>query len=164
MKTLSLADWNRWAQRRIDVILNAIQKFPALARFNSEKDWKVDVTLVGASKMTRLNSQYRGKSYPTDVLSFPSAKVFWNSGFLGELVICLPTLIAQAKEWNHPPQVELDILMTHGILHLLGLDHEKSVIRAREMARWEEKILKVVLKRSDFEGLIGRSGVRSSHV
>ena len=83
--------------------------------------------------MSRLNAQYRGKAYPTDVLSFPAPKIFRMAGELGALVVCLPALKRQARERGHSPETELEILLVHGVLHLLGLDHELGPKQAVEM-------------------------------
>jgi rRNA maturation RNase YbeY len=116
--------------------------------------------LVGSVKMTELNSYYRGKTYATDVLSFPTLEPFREQGVLGDLVICLPTLKAQAKSLGLQPQVELDVLLTHGVLHLLGFDHELGGKEAAQMARWEAKILSKSLPARSIQkglGLIDRS-------
>jgi probable rRNA maturation factor len=102
--------------------------------------------------MTRLNEQYRGKAYATDVLSFPSPEVFQSMGQLGELVVCLPVLKRQARELGHAPEQELDVLLAHGALHLLGLDHELGPKQSAEMARLEARLLPARAK-----GLIRRT-------
>jgi probable rRNA maturation factor len=94
--------------------------------------------------MIRLNTAYRGKAYATDVLSFPTLNPFRSQGLLGELIICLPVLKAQARNLNHSREEELDVLLIHGLLHLLGLDHEKSLKQATLMAGWEAKILRTL--------------------
>jgi probable rRNA maturation factor len=105
---------------------------------------------VGAATMMRLNSGYRKKSYATDVLSFGAPDPFRASGFLGELVVCAPVLERQAREQNHASERELDVLLAHGLLHLLGLDHERSRAQALKMARFEDRLL------SGSKGLIDR--------
>jgi probable rRNA maturation factor len=100
--------------------------------------------------MSRLNRSYRGKTYATDVLSFPAPPVFRRQGHLGELIICLPVLKSQARELGHSAETELDVLLVHGLLHLLGMDHEKGGKAARVMRLWETRLLKG-------KGLIARS-------
>lgn len=111
----------------------------------------LDLELVSASVMEKLNKKHRGKDKPTDVLSFPAHAVFQKTGHLGDIVICLPVLKSQAKDQKHSATQELQVLLTHGVLHLLHFDHEKSSKHAREMAAWEKKLLKSV-------GLIARNG------
>jgi probable rRNA maturation factor len=65
-------------------------------------------------------------------------------GYLGELVVALPVLKSQARELKHSPETELSVLLSHGILHLLGMDHEKGKKPAREQAAWEQRLLAVM--------------------
>ena len=111
--------------------------------------------LVGAAQMTKLNSDYRGKTYATDVLSFQAPAPFQRLGQLGELVICAPTLRRQALEQGHTAPRELDVLLVHGVLHLLGMDHELGPQQMREMARWEDRVLSSLSKSA--RGLIKRN-------
>ena len=91
--------------------------------------------------MRHLNYEYRGKDKQTDVLSFSVPEPFQSMGMLGELFICLPVLKKQAKERNIPEDLELTVLMVHGLLHLLGFDHELGPKQEKEMARWEQTLL-----------------------
>ncbi len=75
-----------------------------------------------ARQMQKINMQFRGKDRPTDVLSFESQ----DAHTLGELIFCLPVLKKQAKEHKQSLEDELTLMMIHGILHLLGYDHEAS--------------------------------------
>lgn len=85
-----------------------------------EKD--LIVVFVTIAKMKKLNSQFRGKSKPTDILSFEPIE----ESSLGELVLCLPVLKKQAKEHELSLNHEIGYMLIHGILHLLGYDHETS--------------------------------------
>lgn len=80
------------------------------------------LVFVTSPEMKRLNNQYRGKNYATDVLSFESA----DPDCIGELVMCLPVLRAQAKRTGLSEQGELGYMIVHGVLHLLGFDHENK--------------------------------------
>ena len=113
--------------------------------------WKVGLRLVNDSEIKRLNSHFRGKNYVTDILSFPAPEPFRSAGHLGELVISLPVMKRQARENSLKPDRELQILLVHGVLHLLGLDHEKSRKQAAEMGHWEARLL------GGLSGLIDRS-------
>ncbi len=84
-------------------------------------------------ELRRLNREFRKKDYGTDVLSFPSVS---PNGFLGEIAISLPRARKQAAEYGHLVEKEIQLLMLHGLLHLLGMDHETD--RGR-MARAERK-------------------------
>ena len=110
--------------------------------------------------MRRLNRGYRKKDYATDVLSFPAPAIFRREGgVLGELVLCTAVLKQQAREQGHSPARELDVLIVHGILHLLDFDHERGPKAAAEMARWEARLLGPVKssKLPASQGLIARA-------
>jgi probable rRNA maturation factor len=117
---------------------------------------QAELALVSSVKMRRLNQEFRKKDYATDVLSFPSPLPLKKLGHLGELVICMPVLKRQAKEQGHQPETELAVLIVHGLLHLLGLDHEEGPAALKTQARWEAKIL-AALKIKAEAGLISRS-------
>lgn len=158
-KERTAREWNQLATRRLDQILDIIQSFPTLKRLGPQANWSVDFALIGRPAMTELNGSYRGKYYPTDVLSFPTEDPFRKTGLIGELIICLPTLKKQARDLGHSAAWELDILLTHGALHLLGLDHELGERQARQMAKWELKVLTKLSgkKRVESMGLIDRT-------
>ncbi len=105
------------------------------------KSFFVDLTVCSPHRMSHLNELHRGKNGPTDVLSFPSDEFFQRQGLLGDVVICSTVAIKQAKEIGHDWKKEIDVLLVHGLLHLIGLDHETDEAGAREMGRWEKKIL-----------------------
>lgn len=89
--------------------------------------------LAADAELQSLNRRFRRKNYPTDVLSFPPAE---TGTFLGEIAISLDRAEVQAGEHGHKVDEEVRILMLHGILHLLGMDHEND---SGEMARAERK-------------------------
>jgi probable rRNA maturation factor len=84
-------------------------------------------------ELRRLNREFRKQDCATDVLSFPSRQTL---GFLGDIAISFEHARRQAAEYGHTVDKEIGILMLHGVLHLLGMDHEKD--RGR-MARAENK-------------------------
>jgi len=104
-------------------------------------DWFFEVSLVSSDEIQDINRDFLKHNYPTDVLSFPSNDTFLAMGHLGEVIIALPVLKAQAKAQGHTPEKELQVLMTHGLLHLLGFDHEKGPKYAKEMLALEKKLL-----------------------
>jgi len=96
-----------------------------------------DVLITGDAELRRLNREFRGKDYPTDVLSFPSAA----KPFLGDLAISAARARAQARRFGHSTEDEVRILMLHGVLHLTGLDHEAdSGAMARAEKRWRARL------------------------
>jgi probable rRNA maturation factor len=88
-------------------------------------------------ELRRLNRQFRGADYATDVLSFPSD----DAGWLGEIAISADRAAEQAREFGHSRADEIRILMLHGVLHLLGMDHERDRGEmARAEARWRRQL------------------------
>lgn len=106
------------------------------------KRWEASLTLVSRPAIRELNRLYRKKTYATDVLSFGAPEPIVDQGYLGDLVVCLPVLKEQARAEKHSPSQELDVLLVHGLLHLLGFDHEASQAEARKMRVLEEKALR----------------------
>ena len=151
-------DWNRLADRRLARLISSAEAESGLRKLGPKaRPWQVQLRLIGSATMKQLNAAYRGKDYATDVLSFPAPEVFRREmGILGELVICLPTLKAQAKAEKHPPEVELNVLLAHGLLHLLGLDHERGAKEAATQRRWENRLLEAAFGKK-FAGLIERN-------
>ncbi len=105
---------------------------------------------VNSERMKRLNARYRGVDKATDVLSFPlldgqlpaiSKKPDSAPLPLGDIVICVPTALLQAKESGIPFHEETRRLLVHGLLHLAGYDHELNSYQKRKMVRKEREIL-----------------------
>lgn len=92
------------------------------ARAMRDRHDEVSVYFCGDRRMAGLNRRWRRKDRPTDVLSFPAGAS--ASGFLGDIVIALPYATRQARRRGEAPAREIDRLLLHGYLHLLGYDHE----------------------------------------
>ena len=92
----------------------------------------IELIIVNDEEIRELNLQHRGLDKPTDVLSFPLENEFGH--FIGSVVISYETADKAAKELGHSLQDELRLLFIHGLLHLLGFDHEidKGQMRMRE--------------------------------
>jgi probable rRNA maturation factor len=90
----------------------------------------VELLIVNDDEIKELNKIHRKKNKPTDVLSFPVNFEFAN--FAGSIVISIDTAQKQADEQNHPLNSEVSILFIHGLLHLLGFDHESDKGEMRE--------------------------------
>jgi probable rRNA maturation factor len=85
----------------------------------------VDVAFVGRERIRRLNAVYRGRDYPTDVLSFSySGESEEGLPWLGEIVVAPEIALTNAFRWRSSPDREVRKLLVHGTLHLLGYDHE----------------------------------------
>jgi probable rRNA maturation factor len=101
----------------------------------------LSVRIVGKARSRSLNSRYRHKDKPTNVLSFAGAgKVPDGRLFLGELVICAPIVAMEARAQGKTPQAHWAHMTVHGVLHLLGFDHERAP-EAAKMASREVQIL-----------------------
>jgi probable rRNA maturation factor len=106
-----------------------------------EAEAELSLALIGNAEMQKLNRRYRRKDYPTDVLSFPmEGRPPAGHRLLGDVVISVEKARQQAKERGRTRDQEMVTLLIHGIVHLLGYDHERSAKDARVMKRLENKI------------------------
>lgn len=119
-------------------ILNSLQRETLSTRAKKKLKAASSVTIafVEKSEIRKLNRRYRGKNKPTDILSFESIE----EGSLGELVIALDVIRAQAREHELSLEQELTYMLIHGVLHLLGYDHEVSPSGARQMFSIQDRI------------------------
>jgi len=122
-----------------------------IARREQLADAYVSVSLVDEEQIRSLNRDYRDKDAVTDVLSFAllegdEPEILAIDGVdepqcLGDIVICFPQLLAQAASYGHSVERELAFLTAHGMLHLIGYDHE-DVIEEQKMFGQQEEVLK----------------------
>jgi probable rRNA maturation factor len=122
----------------VDVVKPRGMRAPELASWlasiaPSRARGTVTVAIVSDARVRALNRQYRRKDKATDVLSFPSGE----RGYLGDVVIAAGVAARQAHEAGHTLATELRVLALHGLLHLLGYDHERDDGR---MARLERRL------------------------
>jgi len=111
--------------------------------------FSISILFTGDKKITQLNKKFKKINFPTNILSFPAmrnmnADNFLNNNddnFLGDIVISSDTLIKESNSEKKPPMDHLVHLFIHGVLHLLGYDHENSY-EAKIMEVLEVKILK----------------------
>lgn len=121
-----------------------------------EGDYEVSISFVDNEEIQSLNKQYRGKDYATDVLSFPlmefeetdenfddAEEYVQEDILLGDIVISLEKAREQADEYGHSFERELAFLAVHGVLHLLGMDHEDET-QEKEMQTRQEEILNLL--------------------
>jgi probable rRNA maturation factor len=164
------APWRAYLRARARRLLHAL----ALGRY------ELSLVLVDDAEMRALNRTYRGVDRATDVLAFPLREeapgdLAWGAyrragvamrprdgvaaRLLGDVVISIDTAAAQAHAGHAPLGARLDVLLIHGMLHLLGYDHEVSAAEARRMAR-RARALRVVLAAES--SLAARFGARTS--
>jgi probable rRNA maturation factor len=111
------------------------------------EDQEVSLLLTDNNEMKELNQHFRGIDEPTDVLAFAvndGEEIPSFEALLGDIVISIPYMKKQALELGVSLQEELLRLFIHGVLHLIGYDHEVSEEEAEKMAREEERILDAV--------------------
>ncbi len=108
-------------------------------------DKELSLLFTTDETIARLNEQYRGREGATDVLSFAlmegTEPALFESVMLGDVVISVDTALREAKELGQSLERTVDQLLIHGILHLLGFDHEKSSEDAGRMAKEEKRLL-----------------------
>ena len=106
--------------------------------------WETSILLVDDKQIKVINKKYLHRNRPTDVISFSQIEGEFghiNTRLLGDVVISVETARRQAKEASTTLQYEIAFLLIHGILHLLGYDHEGSAEKAREMKVKEKELL-----------------------
>lgn len=119
------------------------RRLSALARHtltaeDIEEGCELSVLFVGADHMRRLNHRFAGNDYATDVLAFPMMDEEDGILLLGDVVICPNVAEANAEKLGHGLADELDALVVHGTLHLLGYDHQGTEDKARMDGRMKE--------------------------
>ncbi|MDD4839126.1 MAG: rRNA maturation RNase YbeY [Clostridia bacterium] len=129
-----------------------------LSHFKQKDIFKAEICFVSETEVQELNLEKRGIDKVTDVLSFPFLQIeklpvsradFFASDcdkcgrvLLGSLAICRERAIEQSKDYGHSVEREISFLTAHGLLHLLGFDHEEGKAQESEMFEIQESILK----------------------
>ena len=119
-----------------------------ILNFLGKENVELGITLTNNETIQALNREWRGKDKPTDVLSFPINEKPSGYGYylLGDVVISIPFAKKQAEEIGFSYKEEVLRLLIHGILHLLGYDHEKSDEEAKIMFDLQDKIFENLRK------------------
>src|SRR5665213_3103979 len=117
-----------------------LEQFAGVVRSQVARGRVFGCLITGDTEVRSLNLRFRGKDATTDVLSFPSGETGKHEP-IGEVAISLGRARAQARERGHSIEDEICILMLHGVLHLLGMDHETDNGRmARAEVLWQRKL------------------------
>jgi probable rRNA maturation factor len=112
----------------------------ALDCLNVDGTAELSVLLITADHMRRLNARFAGEDRATDVLAFPMMEEEEGSLLLGDVVVCPEVARANARDRDEALERELEILLVHGTLHLLGYDHQG----AEDKARMDERLAQVI--------------------
>jgi probable rRNA maturation factor len=127
--------------RRVpDELRPPVERFASRLQTEVTKGRRFDCVITSDAELRRLNREFRGIDSATDVLSFPAGPLP-DGSYLGDLAISLPRARSQAREFGHGIAQEIQILMLHGVLHLLGMDHEADRGNmARAEKRWRARL------------------------
>ncbi|MCP4141031.1 MAG: rRNA maturation RNase YbeY [Chloroflexi bacterium] len=120
--------YNPTLKKNFDEIIIKNTAFVALSHQKVPKDAALSILFTDDEQIRSLNHEYRGFDSPTDVLSFDVHEPDPETGslYLGDIVVSVPYAAKQATQNGHPLEAEIQLLVIHGVLHLLGHDHEKS--------------------------------------
>lgn len=123
-----------------EVLHRAIGAALALAP-NAPDAPELSLRIVDRTEMQQLNGTYRGRDYATNVLSFPAdLPAHLELSLLGDIAICAPVVIDEARDQGKESAAHWDHMLVHGVLHLLGYDHQTDM-DANEMEALETRIL-----------------------
>lgn len=152
METMIINQQNKvnYTKELQQVIMNVVNATAKMVKL--PKNSEVSILLVDNGYIKELNLIYRNQNVPTDVLSFAMNELaddepeYDNMGevnVLGDIVISLEQALTQSQDYGHPLSRELGYLVAHGMLHLMGYDHETEEEK-RGMRHLEEKIMQTV--------------------
>jgi probable rRNA maturation factor len=115
----------------------------ALEHQSQSLDSDLSIILTDDARLHELNLNYLGVDAPTDVLSFPASETDPETGarYIGDILISIPRAQAQADAAGHSLEAEVQLLVVHGVLHLIGHDHAEAEDKAR-MWKAQTEILK----------------------
>ena len=144
---------------KVEIEINkqfAFRKFPyfemilqkivikALEITNSvDKSYNISLLLCNNEYILELNKQFRGKDYPTNVLSFSDGEILYGIKYLGDIAISIPKIREEALEQNKTFRTHFLHMFTHGVLHLLGFDHQTPADE-KTMENLEDEILNYI--------------------
>ncbi len=126
----------RTAGRTSPIAKELVQRAARAALAQQAMDGDLSVVLTDDTHIQELNRDYLGTDAPTDVLSFPASETDPQSGrrYRGDILISVPRAAQQARAAGHPVEAEVQLLVIHGVLHLLGHDHAKPADKSRMWA------------------------------
>ncbi len=123
-----------WTQSEVEKVFKIIQN-------KTKENGELEVNIVGDKEIKDLNFRYRGKNKTTDVLSFAwQEDKLVKTKNLGQIYICYPQIVRQAKEFKVKIKEEFVRMLAHGFLHIIGHDHEKKK-EAEIMFKIQEEVV-----------------------
>jgi probable rRNA maturation factor len=120
-----------------EVRLSALARHTLVAE-QVDESIELSVLFVSSEHIRRLNARFAGNDYATDVLSFPMLEDDDPTTMLGDVVICPEVAQSNAAQLGHDLVTELEALVVHGTLHLLGYDHQGDAEKSRMDSRMKE--------------------------
>ena len=142
LSTAEKAKLTKWFKMASEVLETLWDK--KIISVKKPKVLHVSLLICGEAKIKELNREYRGKDKVTDVLSFPAhedlrkSRLKTDELFLGDLAICHQQTKRQAREFKIGYFDEFIHLFFHGVIHLMGYDHEISLKEEKLMEKWEQ--------------------------
>ena len=115
-------------------------------------DRELSILFTSDEKIGQLNSQYLGRIGPTNVLAFPmdaGESQSFDCSMMGDVVISVDTALRESQVCGQTPEYTINRLLVHGVLHLLGYDHEKSAAEAERMEKEEERLTALIWEDSE---------------
>lgn len=133
---------NEAGRRGVPVLRSFERWIDAIPELREHHDWvELNILIVDSAAGQRFNREFRGRDYATNVLSFPYEPAPGeHTGLLGDIVICAPVVAREALEQGKPLRDHFAHMTIHGVLHLLGYDHETDR-EAQRMETLERRIL-----------------------
>lgn len=140
-----MAIWVQNRQRAVSIDTASVkQRVQQIMAYLDCREKELSVVFAGDRVLQDLNRSYRHKDHPTNVLAFPQLPVTGaepTTPLLGDVIVSLPTAAREARELAQSLEDRVLYLLLHGILHLLGYDHEGSAAERRRMETLEQTIL-----------------------
>ncbi len=133
--------------RKVDIPERKIKEIIKFVLREMEKDnSELSLVLCNNDYIHFYNKEYRNKDYPTDVLSFVDGERMGKITYLGDIIISIDKVKSQSEEYGVSFEEEFSRLLVHGILHLLGYDHETSEEDEKVMMSIQDKLVDEVLR------------------
>ena len=130
--------------QKIKSIFSLIEK-KIIDFLNIKDNIEINVLIVNDEEMQVINMETRGKNCTTDVLSLPLEVEYENKKLLGDIIISMDKAIKQSEEMNNSLEEEISFLFCHGMLHLLGYNHNNKK-EEKKMIKLQDQVLKGVVK------------------